>query len=527
MPAFRPKQLPRLLLRALARGLLFLLWLWLALAAAFQLHLLASRDGTLPRPILRLLEARLAREDIHISLDGATLGPDGVFLLQNPVFASGPGGHPLASARLLLAKIDLRKLPLGRLDIGDLLVSGLDLTLPAMLSESGRDETVVSGADLRLSATRRLLRVHHLTAAAGPLRLSASGALALDAPLDFPLLPTGGRKNLVPALQQALRETARRLPVLDALENPSLVVRLAPDTGGIANVTAAFRADALVNPPEIPFPLRAGQPAARLETPLRQTAAGARSLNLSAARLELSPPGVPPFVLDGVHARAAPGTGLDLAAARLRLPSRQAAAGPLVAHAAPLTDDRLRARAAFLLAGATTRLSADVNIPAASASVRAETAFGNALVAFLDSQQLLPARLAPLVRFPDDNAPARLRLAFDLNGSPRPANLAARLHSGPVAVRGVTLAEASAAVSLDGSRLLCEPLLLRTDASLAAVSYEMDTASLRFRFLLDGRLRPDDIAPWFPAWWPAIWTRFQFPRETPSASVAIAGQWNA
>jgi hypothetical protein len=55
----------------------------------------------------------------------------------------------------------------------------------------------------------------------------------------------------------------------------------------------------------------------------------------------------------------------------------------------------------------------------------------------------------------------------------------------------------------------------------------MDVANLRYRFLLEGRLRPLAITPWFPGqpWWPSLFANFSFPALPPLANIDWQGQW--
>ena len=49
---------------------------------------------------------------------------------------------------------------------------------------------------------------------------------------------------------------------------------------------------------------------------------------------------------------------------------------------------------------------------------------------------------------------------------------------------------------------------------------------MEFRYLLEGRLRPLDISPWFlGAWWQKLFASFGFPARPPDATVDVRGRY--
>ncbi len=79
----------------------------------------------------------------------------------------------------------------------------------------------------------------------------------------------------------------------------------------------------------------------------------------------------------------------------------------------------------------------------------------------------------------------------------------------------------------DGRRLFASELSTHFGDNFAHGSYEMDVPTLRYQFLLSGRLRPMDIAAWFPSqpWWSNLFGYFQFPVVPPFANMEWSGQW--
>ena len=58
-------------------------------------------------------------------------------------------------------------------------------------------------------------------------------------------------------------------------------------------------------------------------------------------------------------------------------------------------------------------------------------------------------------------------------------------------------------------------------------SYEMDTITRDYRFLLKGRMRPPDIAGWFKPSWLRFWSNFDFSAAPPDADVDVSGRWGS
>lgn len=537
------KKLLRLALRSLALCTLWLFWLWLCAAAAIQIHFLTASDYSLPRPLVRIIRHQLAQNDIHFSFSAATLEPDGALFIENPTFTSATNtASHLATARFLYAKIDIGKLFIGRLDIREVIAGDFRLNLPAMLSDSGQDEPVLDKTDLHLVASHERVEILYLAAAINNLRLHADGAFVYPELLDFSLLPTT-KSTFLQTYVKNLRKVARHTAYLGKLENPTLHIQLIPDPAEIATLSATFRADSLDNPPGTFFPIRAGNLVSIGQAPLRQAADGALlQVTASAERIEIQASSSVPEVhfhrtTAALEFYAAPLADIPLcvlrqlkvSSARIHSPARKLTLGAFSAHIGLTDDDRLVTHhAALQLADSQVSLAADIDLSSTIGTARLDARLGNGFLSLVDTQTLLPVELARLIEFPaaDKLPPLSIAVFVKFNRDWMPEFDYARLHSGPVRVHNVDLAEAAARITLNGDQLLCDQLLLRTEGSSATGLYEMDIADHRFRFLLAGHLYPQHISGWFGEWWPNLWTRFDFPHEAPEATISIAGQWN-
>ena len=78
----------------------------------------------------------------------------------------------------------------------------------------------------------------------------------------------------------------------------------------------------------------------------------------------------------------------------------------------------------------------------------------------------------------------------------------------------------------DGSHLYAPEAYARIGENFARGSYEQEVATRRYRFLLDGVLRPLDITPWIAGgWWRTLFESFDFSAAAPSASIDLSSCW--
>ncbi len=122
--------------------------------------------------------------------------------------------------------------------------------------------------------------------------------------------------------------------------------------------------------------------------------------------------------------------------------------------------------------------------------------------------------------------PAQLDATVTITPDGKLSAAGGRLDAGAVRVAGVPLDAAAGSFTFDGIHLLCQDVSLKTGANVARGSYEMNTATLDYRFLLAGHAQPAALAGWFGSWWPALWHNAAFPTP-PEADVDVQGRWDA
>ncbi|MFA5057598.1 MAG: AsmA-like C-terminal region-containing protein, partial [Opitutaceae bacterium] len=136
------------------------------------------------------------------------------------------------------------------------------------------------------------------------------------------------------------------------------------------------------------------------------------------------------------------------------------------------------------------------------------------------------SRLAVL-KWVELSEPAAVHATVELAPGWKPVRAEADVSVRQVTAHEVHLDAAGGHVLYAGHDLRVTELLLLQGANEARGSYTMDTATRDYRFLLQGRLRPPDIAGWFKAWWPRFWGHFDFTAVPPSADVDVTGRWGA
>jgi hypothetical protein len=508
-----------------ARLVLWTGWFLLVVLLAFQAHLLSTRQVSVPEPLRQAITERLAARGLRFEFGRAVMDFSGNVIVEHVSLgpASLPG--PLATAASVYAKLDPWDLLFRRLDILELRVSGLDLRLPSADASSGvSGELAAGGIDLAVRPAGRDLEVSHFTGYVGRVPVVVAGRLRLPGASG-----AGTLQGISPEKLTAVwTDVARRARGIDAwlaaADSPRLVVGLQPAPRGEPVASVEFLA-ASVDLSKLPG-ARSGiltgvraaatvRPTDPLPLPLEITGA------VSSARLAPDWEAGPlAFRLRGkAGGEAAPVLGsLEVQLDSLRW--REIEAGPIAIDLAPEGETAFRVDLSLGLARSPWRLRGTVDPLAGQAGVTLDGFVGDATLAFVGAQigrdlatLLDPAQAAPL------HAAARFAPGWKL------MDVSGRVHSGFVLVGGVPLHETGTEFFYDGERVLCDNLVLRQGASLAHGSYEMDTRTMDFRFLLTGGLRPMGISGWFHEWWSNFFQTFAFSRAAPVADVDVGGRW--
>jgi hypothetical protein len=499
------------------------LWLVLVLLLIGQSYIAINRELALPPVMLRALEERLAASGVRIEFGRASFDPTGQVLLQDARLFLPTFDEPVASVRVVHVVLNPWAMLAGRFEPRELDASGVTLSVPAMLSATGRAEPLVHDLDFAISPANREYTLTHLSGRLANLRVTAQGGLNAD-----PLLE--GRRDaplpLATLLTRHYPEICRQLLAIEAqlnrLQAPRLDLLLTPSVTRGANVRVHLLAEQIDLHPE--FALVARDVQVETLLPLRGDAPTFLRLSIAADTLQL------PHGIRASHARSlvhgrlhpkehrfdfltAETTFASLSGQRLTATdvAWQVESGPLPELQGALTAHVL---------GEPVSVTGDVNLTDRTARVHTTGRFSPNLLAWIG--QRAGRDLRPFIHF--NQAPA-----FDLKAGFDPGwkfnGVEGRVAAKNVQAHRVRLDEVGGFVRFDGRHFQATDAFARLGTNLARGSFEQDLASREFRFLLRGRLDPPAIEGWFRQWWPNFWSNFDFSRTAPLADVDVAGRW--
>ena len=511
------------------KGCLLALWsLWLLLVSILgaQIYIFTSHELALPGPVRRLIEHKLAAQGISLTFDRGILDPSGHLLLENVRLGTPTTSDALVTARSLHAKLKPWLLVVGRLEIEEVGVSGLDFHLPAMLSPSGGDETLANDIDFTVHPHGRTIEIDHFTGRFAGLSVQADGAVRL--PVQQAI---NDNAAFVESLVASYLKTGRQVHTvsdrLEALDSPLLDIRLTPADDRIAVAQVTLRAKGLTLPPlKGIHDARTGALTASTrfiiggKTPALIGVTGfIESIQLpdiiSARDLRFT-------LLAALSGGTQPLAPKQLEVQVASLNWRNIKVGPSCATLTTSTDTVIGAVLSLLIADSPWEITTVLDPSQGSGRVTLDGRVDSALLGV--AGDFAKHDLAGLLE-PAEPAPLNATATF-LPGW-KPARVEGRLHSGAVRVGTVHLDETGTEFIYEGSRVLCDDLVLRQGESLAHGLYEMDTETLDFRFLLTGGLRPAGISGWFHDWWSNFWKDFDFTKSVPQADVDVAGRWGS
>lgn len=502
------------------------LWLVLCLLLAVEGWILSSHELTVPGFALRALEERLAAAQLRVNFGHAEFDPSGHILLGDVRLSLPAYREPIAVAQAAYLELDPWALLGGRIEPHRLHLTGTRFAVPAMLSHSGQAEDIMRDLDTTLRLTGKEIVIEHLTARIAGIAVTARGAIHQlprlnnrEATADRPVpLPEYLASHYPEFCRQVIRVTER----LTALRQPELHLELtpSPQRGALAAVSVTAQGLKLDAPVGVEvggirlatrFPLQGETPVMAplsLEVDVLDFANGTKLRGVHAQLRGILHPAQ--YTFDPRETQLT----VDEASARGFALTQLAA----TVDAGPLPNLRAELIAAY--DGLPLTLSGATDLSQQSGTVRIE------------------GRLSPQILQPIGAALGRDLRRFIGFGQPLVLDLTARFAPGwhferltgwfrawEIDAYHVLMDAGGGDIDFDGTHFVAHDAFATLGPNFARGVFEQDFSDLRFRFLLEGRLRPLAIGSWFGKWWPAFFNAFDFPSAPPDASVDVAGVW--
>lgn len=494
-------------------------WLLLGGLLALQVWVATQRELPLPDFALRAVESRLAASHVSARFGRAVFDPTGRVVFEDVRLYSPDYPTPLVTIRAAYAHVDFWALLFGDLRLKEIRLTGLDLHVPAILSPSGTDESVVSGLDGEFRIGSRDYHIGLCTFRLDGVEVATWGGFTLPKSIRAP------RRSLpmLDLILQRYLKMGRRLltlgPRIEALQEPRLRLVLIPSATHGALVDASLFVNGYRRGPVAvalaeargTFPLLGNAPAPARVSLNADRIAWTGQAQTGSAHLELTgrlTPDRMAFAPDRLGFSAGRGSARGVPFDGLSGNIAMHGLAQIKGHLFVQTFD----------APLDARGELDLKRKAATVS----------LTALLTPQLVHRAatiRRLKIARWIELEGPARVRGTVRLAPGWKPVQAVGDVSVVHVVARHVPIDIARAHLVYAGTHLRATDLFIRQGDNFARGSYTLDTATRDFRFLLKGRLRPLDITDWFKGWWPHFWSNFDFSAAPATADVDVRGRW--
>ncbi len=503
-------------------------WLVLSILLAAQAYIACSNQLEMPPFVIHALERRLAAAGMHATFGRTRFDPSGRVLIED-VRVTLPGfDEPLVTARAVYARLDPWALSLQRFEPLEIRLTDASLRVPAMFSPTGQADDLISGLDAVLLPRGAELDVASLNFRLGEMSVSAHGLVHLSG-------LQAGQKVKIPLTQfiaqnygPASRQFAGLVAQLGILEHPVLELAFEPSETHAAVVSANLRATGM----HLAAPVEVEAANVRLQSifPLLSTTAAPIELAVQAGAVRL--PGSA-LEIRGLQARVraerpvgrAPGPGdiklVELSAAELRV--RDLVMSVPAMTLGPAAWPKLHLELLGRPFDAPLAVQADLDLAAQTVAVQADGQLAPAAIAAIGRQVHVD-----LKKCADFSTPLSFAGAATFGPGWRFQRGGGRFATRRLDTWQHLMIDAvQGQIDFDGRRMVASNVYARFGENFARGSYAMDVSTLRYRFLLEGRLQPLAITPWFPGqpWWPNLFKNFGFPTLPPRANIDWQGQW--
>lgn len=501
---------------------LWTLWLGLGLLLALQIYVAVVREFEIPPHVLRTLEQSFASAGLNASFGRTRFDPSGRILIEDLRVRLPGFAEPIATVRALSARVNPWSLLIGQIDELELGVTGLTFYSPAMISTTGRVEQLVRDLDATFIPDGRELLIPHLTCRLGSLPIALHGAVQLPPRRTAPGPSPNVAELLGKNYARISRDIAAAAEQLNRFEESRLRIELTPSEAHVAVAEFLFTARAAKwSSPT----LGTGALTATAQIPLVTKTPEPLDLAITLERLDL-PAQISAHNVDAqIHGRLglAPFSfeprDAEIVVREFRVGS--AVLNDSVVRVTPRPLPSLHAELATVFSGLPLSLSADANLDARTAEASFFGRVDDGLLGVISSR--IGRDVRQWIDFPQPVTITDARAKFSAGW--KWENLHARLVVPIINAYHVPLTDGRVALELTPTRLYAPEAFAYIGENYARGSYDHDPATHRYRFLLEGQLRPLDISGWFGEWWPNFFQNLVFRTTIPHASVEVAGRW--
>jgi len=502
---------------------LWVLWLALAIVLCLQLGIAVSRELSVPKFILRSIEERLDASQMRVSFGRAELEPSGRILLSEVQVFLPEFAEPIATSRAIQLQLDPWALLVGSVETRQIEIADLTLYVPAMLAPSGRSEELLRGADLLVRPRDQGIQIAHASGRLGDLALTLAGSFRLP-----PRSEQGDDKVPVTELiarnyGRFCRQVRTEMEKLAGVQQPIVHITLEPSLTRGAVATVVLLAEQISWPGNISGQVRD----VRVETRLPVIPDGPFMLptRVSFEEAQLTSGERLTDAILTFRANVRIGEGASPIVREAELVARE-----IAAHGTTLTTPlvrlhdfqwpRARVETTARLLDLPFEAAARVDLVQRTASIDFEGALSPRV---MDEIETHTGR--DLSRYLAFGEPVKLAAHAEFDEGWRFRDATGRFDARVIHGYGVTFDRVTGEFEIDPQRAHAHHLLGRIGENFARGEFTQDFSSLAYRFLLDGRLRPMDISPWFHSWWSNFFEQLDFPAEPPAANVDVSGRW--
>ena len=462
------------------------------------------------------IRTELATSGLDFSVDQLDLNAKGRIRFGDLTLRQTGQVGALAILKEVRLEIDPLSLIAGSLNISQLEVKGGILNCPAFISPSGSEETLLQ--DLRATlqphendwALRNFsFRLHNA---------SVYGAFHDDPPLLLQMDKDIKSDGLPKRFQKALADLVRVRPQLAALNAPVITLKSIQDNQVYAQLQARGLQvpDLLISkrliletklqrePGHLLFtaPIKGRLENAHIKKKLRVTNL---QFQLPAPSTELTPSLFPLEV--------------QLSTGPIQIDAELA--GRFIGKARMEDPSHLKMKGVAGFHHSFTAVSASANLEKKTAKI--ETRFHihpgdiSKLQAFIPRKHLEQVKLREPI---EGNLNARFEEDWKLSSAE--FSLDAR----QIEILEVPLAGLRARGTYTPGLLEVPEVFAQFKPGNVSGSFHQDLKTGDYRFLLDGRMFPEQLNPWFGTWWDDLWARFNFTGLPMYANMDISGRWN-